>query len=80
LLYSFTQLKRNEQQNKAMLESWVMSERTYEADTTHYSYGGTLDQIGSMSIDGSSNNMFGSTPSKSQYNQYSWLFGTNKKG
>jgi hypothetical protein len=77
---SFTQLKRNEQQNKAMLESWVMSERTYEADTTHYSYGGTLDQIGSMSIDGSANNMFGSTPSKSQYNQYSWLFGTNKKG
>lgn len=77
---SFTQLKRNEQQNKAMLESWVMSERTYEADTTHYSYGGTLDQIGSMSIDGSGNNMFGSTPNKSQYSQYSWLFGTNKKG
>ncbi len=77
---SFTQLKRNEQQNKAMLESWVMAERTYEPDTSHYSYGTSLDQIGAMSIDGAPNKMFGGSPGKSQYQQYSWLFGTNKKG
>jgi hypothetical protein len=77
---SFTQLKRNEQQNKAMLESWVMSERTYEPDTSHYSYGTSLDQIGSMSMDGNPNKMRGNNPGKSQYQEYSWLFGTNKKG
>lgn len=77
---SFTQLKRNEQQNKAMLESWVMSERTYEPETSHYSYGGTFDQIGTMTIDGSPNQLTSGSPSKNQYQQYSWLFGTNKKG
>lgn len=76
---SFTQLKRNEEQNKAMLESWVMSERTYEPETSHYSYGGTLDQIGAMSIDGSPNKTTSGIPAKNQYQQYSWLFGTNKK-
>lgn len=77
---SFTQLKRNEQQNKAMLESWVMAERSYEPDTSHYSYGGSLDQIGAMSIDGTPNRMSGGNPNKNQYKEYSWLFGTNKKG
>jgi hypothetical protein len=77
---SFTQLKRNEQQNKAMLESWVMAERTYETDTSHYSYGTTLDQVGAMSFDGSPNKPGGGPPNRSQYHQYSWLFGTNKKG
>jgi hypothetical protein len=77
---SFTQLKRNEEQNKAMLESWVLSERTYEAETSHYSYGGSLDQIGAMSIDGSASSVTAGSPTKNQYQQYSWLFGTNKKG
>lgn len=79
---SFTQLTRNEQQNKAMLESWVMSERTYEApQKSYYSYGTSFDQVGMMQIDSSpyakSNN--NGTPAKEQYDQYSWLFGTNKK-
>jgi len=47
----FNQLQRNDSQNKAMLESWVMSERTYEPQKTFYSYGTSLDPIGSMQTD-----------------------------
>lgn len=80
---SFTQLKRNEQQNKAMLESWVMSERTYEAPKSDvYSYGTSFDQVGMMQIDSSpySKSSTSNIPGKEQYNQYSWLFGGKKKG
>lgn len=79
---SFTQLVRNEQQNKAMLESWVMSERTYQAPQTEtYSYGTSFDQVGMMQIDSSpyAKSSTSATPAKEQYNQYSWLFGPNKK-
>ena len=80
---SFTQLKRNEQQNKAMLESWVMAERTYEAPKSEvYSYGTSFDQVGMMQIDSSpySKSSTSNVPGKEQYNQYSWLFGGKKKG
>lgn len=78
---SFTQLKRNEQQNKAMLDSWVMSERTYEAPKNEvYSYGTSFDQVGMMQIDSSPYAKQSNAPAKEQYNQYSWLFGGNKKG
>lgn len=80
---SFTQLKRNEQQNKAMIESWVMSERTYEAPKSNvYSYGTSFDQVGMMQIDSSpySKSSNSNIPGKEQYNQYSWLFGGKKKG
>ncbi len=80
---SFTQLKRNEQQNRAMLESWVMSERTYEAPQSNvYSYGTSFDQVGMMQIDSSpyAKSSTSNIPAKEQYNQYSWLFGTKKKG
>jgi len=79
---SFTQLKRNEQQNKAMLESWVMSERTYEAPQSNvYSYGTSFDQVGMMQIDSSpyAKSSTSNIPAKEQYNQYSWLFGGKKR-
>lgn len=76
---SFTQLQKNENVNKAMLESWVMSERSYEVNKGHYSYGATIDPIGAMTMDPSfyhkDNPM---NVSKDVYSQYSWLFGKRK--
>ena len=78
---SFTQLKRNETANKAMLESWVMAERTYDAGKEFYSYGTSFDQIGSMQIDGSPYARSSTNANKEQYAQHSWLFGgRTKKG
>ena len=37
--------------NKAMIESWALSERTYESNKTFYSYGTSFDPIGSMQTD-----------------------------
>jgi intein/homing endonuclease len=74
----FNQLQKNENANKAMLESWTISERTYEPNRSFYSYGTAFDQIGSMSTDhhpGLTRDM-GAT--KEQYKQYSWLFGKKK--
>ncbi len=71
----FNQLQRTDAQNKAMLDSWVLSERTYEANKSFYSYGTTFDPVGSMSFGGSSQQ---NTPSKNSYNEYSWLFGKRK--
>jgi hypothetical protein len=76
---SFSQLQKNESANKAMLESWVVSERSYEVNKTFYSYGTTFDPIGSIQVDPSlyhgQNPM--STP-KQSYSEYSWLFGKPK--
>lgn len=76
---SFSQLQRTESTNKAMLESWVSSERTYEANKTFYSYGTSLDPIGSMAVD---NSFFHQgnplNVGKDAYNEYSWLFGKRK--
>jgi hypothetical protein len=75
----FNQLERNENANKAMLESWTMSERTYEANKTFYSYGTSFDPIGSMSMD---NSLFSDgNPTnlpKDSYREYSWLFGKQR--
>jgi len=71
----FNQLQRTDAQNKAMLDSWVLSERTYESNKSFYSYGTTFDPVGSMSFGGSSQQ---NTPSKNSYNEYSWLFGKRK--
>ena len=76
----FSQLKRNENANKAMLDSWVMSERTYETSKSFYSYGTAFDAIGSMSTD--SNPYSPSNPSSpglNQYQEHSWLFGNKVK-
>jgi intein/homing endonuclease len=72
---SFNQLQRNTSQNKAMMESWAMSERTYEPEKSFYSYGTAFDQIGSMSMD--NKNVFNSNnihEIKQAYQEYSWLF------
>jgi hypothetical protein len=76
----FNQLQKNESANKAMLESWTMSERTYEPNKTFYSYGTSFDQIGSMGMDNNQlyhqNNPM-QVP-KGSYQEYSWLFGRSK--
>ena len=75
----FNQLQRNDSKNKAMIESWVMSERTYESNKTFYSYGTSLDPIGSMQVDPSiyhrDNPM--QVP-KTMYQEHSWLFGKKR--
>jgi hypothetical protein len=74
---SFNQLQKNENANKAMLESWTMTERTYEPNKTFYSYGTSFDQIGSMGMD--TNNIYhqnnSMNVSKEVYRDHMWLFG-----
>ena len=77
---SFNLLQKNENANKAMLESWTLSERTYEPNKSFYSYGTAFDQIGSMGVDNSNlyhqnNNM---NVGKQAYQEYMWLFGKSK--
>jgi hypothetical protein len=75
----FSQLQKTENANKAMLESWTMSERTYEVNKSHYSYGSSLDPIGAMTMDPSF--FHKDNPhnvSKDQYKEFSWLFGKSK--
>ena len=76
----FNQLRRNESANKAMLESWVLSERTYEPNKSFYSYGTSFDSIGSMN-NGNNQLYHSNNPSKTSketYKEYSWLFGNRK--
>ena len=77
---SFNLLQKNENANKAMLDSWTMTERSYETSKSFYSYGTAFDQIGSMGMDNNSlyyqdNNM---NVSKQTYQENSWLFGRRK--
>lgn len=74
----FNQLQKNENANKAMLESWTLSERTYEPNKSFYSYGTAFDQIGSMSMDNNPGLTRDTGASKEQYKQYSWLFGKKR--
>ena len=76
---SFTQLKRSDSANKAMLDSWLISERTYETRKSFYSHGTAFDAVGSMSA-GDNNPFNQNNPiSKQQYEEYSWLFGSKTK-
>jgi hypothetical protein len=72
----FNQLQKNDSKNKAMIESWALSERTYEPNKTFYSYGTSFDQIGSMGMD--NNQIYhGNNPtnnSKEAYQEFGWLF------
>jgi hypothetical protein len=71
----FNQLERNTNANKAMLESWVMSERTYEVNKSFYSYGQSMDPLGALQMNDGlyhSNNPMNSN--KEMYKEYSWLF------
>jgi len=78
----FNQLQKTESVNRAMIESWTMSERTYEPQKSFYSYGGSFDQIGSMGMDGS-NSMYGGNTNqqvgREAYMEYSWLFNGRRK-
>lgn len=73
---SFAQLKRKELQNKAMMESWTINERSYEAEKSFYSYGTSMDPLASIQSDPSfyhqGNPM--EVP-KQAYQEFSWLFG-----
>jgi hypothetical protein len=76
---SFSQLKKNENKNKAMLDSWMINERTYEPNKSFYSYGTTFDPVGFMQVDSSTS--FYSNPTdvpKEAYREYSWLFPKRK--
>jgi hypothetical protein len=77
---SFNQLEKNENANKAMLESWTMTERTYEPNKSFYSYGTAFDQIGSMGMDNQhiyhQNNSM--NVSKDVYRENMWLFGKSR--
>ena len=75
---SFSQLERNLNANKAMLESWTITERTYEPNKSFYSYGTAFDQIGSMSSDNNPMLTRDNIASKEHYKQYSWLFGKKR--
>lgn len=73
----FNQLQKNDSKNKAMIESWALSERTYEPNKTFYSYGTSFDQIGSMGMD--NNQIYhGNNPNnvtRESYQENAWLFG-----
>jgi hypothetical protein len=77
---SFSQLQKSDSKNKAMIDSWVMSERTYEPAKTHYSYGSSFDQIGAMGMD--TNNIYHkdnpTNVPKDSYKEHMWLFGRSK--
>ena len=64
------------------MESWTLSERTYEPNKSFYSYGTVFDQISSMGMD-SSNSMYGGNSNrqagKEAYMEYSWLFNGRRK-
>ena len=78
----FNQLQKSDSTNKAMLESWISSERTYEVNKSFYSYGTSLDPIGSMAMDGGANNIFHKNNDnrlpQEAYKEYSWLFGKSR--
>jgi hypothetical protein len=78
---SFNLLQKNENANKAMLDSWTMTERSYETNKSFYSYGTAFDQIGSMGTD--NNNLYyqdnSMNVSKQVYQENSWLFGGRRR-
>ena len=76
---SFNLLQKNENANKAMLDSWTMTERSYETSKSFYSYGTAFDQIGSMGTD--NNSLYyqdNANVSKQTYQENSWLFGKRR--
>jgi hypothetical protein len=85
---NFTKLIRNESQNKAMIDAWMLSERTYEPNKSLYSYGKAFDPLGAINTESGKpipNPIFDYPyndlirPQKELYQQYSWLFGKHNK-
>jgi len=77
----FNQLEKTGAVNKAMLESWTVSDRTYETSKSFYSYGTVFDQIGTMGMDNNPKNigLNNQNVPKEAYQEYSWLFGGGRK-
>lgn len=77
----FSQLEKTGAVNKAMLESWTVSDRTYETSKSFYSYGTVFDQIGTMGMDNNSRQvgLNNQNVPKEAYQEYSWLFGGGRK-
>jgi hypothetical protein len=77
---SFNQLEKNTSKNIAMMESWTLSERTYEPQKSFYSYGSTLDHVGSMQMNnrGIYYQDQNTKVSKEMYRDYGWLFNKPK--
>ena len=82
---SFCQLERVDSVNKAMIDSWMLSEKTYEPNKSIYSYGQAFDPMGAMGVNGEpidNNPLFQNDvvqTQKQQYETYSWLFGNMNK-
>jgi len=81
----FDQLKKVDAINKSMMESWTLSERTYEPNKSFYSHGQAFDPMGTMAIDGGpleGNPLFQNDQVqtlKRQYEEFSWLIPGPKK-
>jgi hypothetical protein len=77
----FNQLEKTGAVNRAMLESWTVSDRTYETSKSFYSYGTVFDQIGTMGMDNNSRQVGINNQNvpREAYQEYSWLFGGGRK-
>lgn len=73
---SFSSLKKNDDINKSMLESWVVSEKSYDPNELYYSYGRDMDSVGRMFTE--NNPAMPNSDNKKIYSEYSWLFGIKK--
>lgn len=80
----FTQLTKNVEKNKAMMEAWTVSERSYDPKKSFYSYGQAFDPLGAIDPNTGRpvpNPLFQNdqmTHGREAYEQYSWLFGKKK--
>lgn len=81
----FAQLHKTDAQNIAMMESWSLSERTYEPNKSFYSYGKAFDPFGVIDANTNrpvENPLFQNyimKERKNQYRDYAWLFGNIDK-
>jgi len=81
----FNQLQRNEAINKSMMESWTLSERSYDPQASIYSYGKAFDPLGAIDVDTGRpvpNPLFRNdnmVDKREIYEKYAWLFAKEKK-
>jgi len=81
----FGQLQKADAINKSMMESWTLSERTYEPNKSFYSYGKAFDPFGVTDANTGRevrNPLFDNPDIKqrrNQYRDYAWLFGNIDK-
>jgi hypothetical protein len=73
----FNQLSKNENTNKAMIDSWVVNETSYDVNKSIY------NQNNNNGILNGNNNIYHKDNpmniSKKTYDEFSWLFNTRKK-